>query len=67
MITFANTTTTAAGGNITVTWITAPGASPYDDPPAGVPARTGPRPSGPPVLVASRTDDDDCWAVAVPA
>ncbi len=65
MITFANTSTTANSGSIAVTWITTPGASPYDDPPAGIPARTGPRPSGPPVLAAVR--DGDCWSVAVPA
>lgn len=63
MITFANTSTTANSGSIAVTWMTTPGASPYDDPPVGVPAGTGPRPNGPPVLAASRAGDDGCWSV----
>jgi hypothetical protein len=53
MTTFTTTSAMANGGSITVTWVSGPGTPPPEDPPAGVPARTGPRPGTPPVLAAA--------------
>jgi hypothetical protein len=61
MLTFANATTMANSAGITVTWVTTPEGPPCDDPPAGVPARPGPRPGAPPMLAAV---DERCAVAA---
>jgi hypothetical protein len=62
MIPYAETVTYGSA-SATITWLAGPGFSPpRDEPPAGVLARPGPRPSAPPMLAA--VDADARCAVA---